>query len=423
MLTAIEKAANYFAERQNDNGSWTLKPEEIKHNEPLEYQKPLILTCEAIETLSLAKNPKFVPNIAKGMNYCLSQADEITQGFETLSHKIKVLRLAKTTYASKQLYECINLLIKNQSKEGFWPHFPMKTYNLTNFYVISSLKYFDCPAVLAKHKDWLLKHVATDKTGWGPTGEDSESQVSFTANAILSLLNCGENPASPIIQKARKFLESKQFSDGGWPSSKTTVADKSTTYATALVLQAFMLISENPFNKKIEDGIKFLLSMQLPNGGWPLVKGEKPTCYTTMHVVNTLAIYDFFKQNKNRLANLRNYVTSSQFAALLLANEFERSILISFDSLLKNAALTSNMLGSTADSIQRRIEIIKILSRIDMLGMAEIIDALKENPKFAHLNKRSHMTLIKNDLDYLKSLHLVFEDDNYRYFIVADILS
>lgn len=362
-------------------------------------------------------------NIAHGMNYCLSQANDATSGFETLSHKLKVLRLVRTTYASRQLYECINLLVKNQTKEGFWPHYPMKTYNLTNFYVISSLRYFDCPAVLLKHKEWLLKHMASDKNGWGPTGEEHESQISFTANAILSLLYCGESPISPIIQKARKFLESKQFPDGGWSSSKFTVADKSTTYATALVTQTLMLISENPFNKKIEDGIKFLLAMQLPNGGWPLVKGEQPTYYTTLHVVNTLALYDFLKQNKNRLANLKNYVISPQFATLLLENEFELSVLTSFDSLLKNAALTSHVLGSTSESIQRRVEIIKILSRTDMLGMAEIIDKLKENSKYSHLNKRSHMTLIKNDIDYLKSLNMVFEADNYRYFVVADLLS
>ena len=78
-------------------------------------------------------------------------------------------------------------ILNKQSKEGYWPGFP-KTSNLTNFIVIDSIKKYECKEALEKIKEWTLNHKAKDGIGWGLNDDDKDSQVSFTVNALLTLL-------------------------------------------------------------------------------------------------------------------------------------------------------------------------------------------------------------------------------------------
>jgi prenyltransferase beta subunit len=421
---ALERAANFLAQRQEPDGSWAIKAEDVRHNEPLEYQKTQILTSQSIHTIIVNRNASLLPIIIKGLNWVLNNASEAPLGLEALVFELKALMCTNTLSSAKRRYELISLILQQQAKEGYWPHYPLKTFNLTNFQVASILKHFDSKPALEKLRKWLIANMAQDGLGWGSIDSgDKESEVTFTANVILALLDCGQDPSSKEIQNARKFLESKQLSDGGWPSSKLTIANKSTVYATTLVLQALMLCSENPFSNKIKTGIKFLLNTQLENGGWPLVADEKtPKHYVTYYAAMTLALHNYLLENSAKLEKLGMWAKSPQHATRWLANEFEIENYNFAKTAILSSLLNSNILGSTQDAVARRKHIINILSKVGQLGVAEILDELKKNKAYEHLNKRAHMTLIKNDLEYLKSLSLISEQEN-KYFVIEDLLS
>ena len=143
-------------------------------------------------------------------------------------------------------------ILNKQSKEGYWPGFP-KTSNLTNFIVIDSIKKYECKEALEKIKEWTLNHKAKDGIGWGLNDDDKDSQVSFTVNALLTLLPCKESAKSKDIEKAIEFLESKQIKDGGWPSSNLTYPAESTTYATSLV--CLILLRTKDINSKNKESL------------------------------------------------------------------------------------------------------------------------------------------------------------------------
>ena len=71
-------------------------------------------------------------------------------------------------------------------------------------------------------------------------------------------------------------------------------------------------------------------------------------------------------------------------------------------------------------AVDRRIKIINILSKEGEMGVAEVIDALREFDEYKNLNKKSHMTQIKLDLEYLREANLVGAHD-YNYFLVYDL--
>ncbi|MEM4247670.1 MAG: hypothetical protein QXH80_00180, partial [Candidatus Nanoarchaeia archaeon] len=76
----------------------------------------------------------------------------------------------------------------------------------------------------------------------------------------------------------------------------------------------------------------------------------------------------------------------------------------------------SRILGITDKAVERRKEILKILSEQGEKDCAEIIDALKEMPRYQSLNKRSHLTQIKADIDFLRSLNAIYVTENDKYF-------
>jgi len=416
----LEKARMFLEENQQSNGSWsTVGP--LGHKEPPHYQKEIILTPEAISTLILANNKDSLASISKAMAFCMRHELSEKDHVDLWAWRAIALSHSNTEFCQKLFNQTVRFLEKQQNPTGYWPCFP-STFNLTNYSVLYAIRKCAEETVLKKARDWLFKNKAKDGFGWGFNHESSESAVSFTGNIIFASVLAGADPLIPELQEARKFLEKKQLPDGGWPSSKTTVAEKSTTYGTSFATISLMLLSENPFNKLVETGVKYLLDVQNKDGGWSLIKGERSEFYTTYYVVYALAFYKYLRENlKNpKFAYLKDKLKPQQLVQFLLQN-FEDEKFNWLSTATAKSALTERMLGSTFDSVLRRKDILQILSVKGELTIADIIDALKENKRYEHLNKRSHITLIKNDIDYLRSLNLVYEQDN-KYFVVVDLL-
>ena len=81
------------------------------------------------------------------------------------------------------------------------------------------------------------------------------------------------------------------------------------------------------------------------------------------------------------------------------------------------ALLNSRLLGSTKSAIDRRKEILRILDENGPKDIAQIIDFLREKPAYKNLNKKSHMTQIKNDVEYLRALNLIAEFEREYYLV------
>jgi len=418
---ALEKAASFLEKNQQPDGSWSIVGP-FGHKEPPYYQKPIVLTPEAILTLILSKNRRYLPLVSKAINFCLKEEVTDQDHIDLWAWKAIALALSNTETCKKEHPKIIQFLEKHQAQEGYWPCFP-STYNLTNYSVILALHRIGRESALKKAKSWLLKNKAADGIGWGFNHESKESEVSFTGNVTFALLLAGQDPLSGDLQKVKDFLLSKQLADGGWPSSKATIADKSTVYSTAFVVTCLSILSENTSAKQIEKGLKFLLDAQNPDGGWPLTKKEKSEFYTTYYASYALALYKYLKENLDspKFSYLKEKLPVQQLAQFLLL-KFEEELTNWVRTATNEALADSNLIGSTFDAVMRRKDILRTLSKTIELTPAEIIDELKKDKKYEHLNKRSHITLIKNDLDYLRSLKLVFEQNN-RYFIVADLLA
>jgi hypothetical protein len=73
------------------------------------------------------------------------------------------------------------------------------------------------------------------------------------------------------------------------------------------------------------------------------------------------------------------------------------------------AVLTSKVLGTTHRAVTRRIEIINILNKNNSLATADIIDKLQELKEYKYLKKKTHLTQIKSDVEYLKDIKLIYE--------------
>jgi lanosterol synthase/cycloartenol synthase len=98
---------------------------------------------------------------------------------------------------------------------------------------------------------------------------------------IEGLIACGEDPSSPAVKKAAKFLLSKQNPNGGWGENYLSSVNKdypedgtgaygegqSGVVQTSWALLGLME-AQCEDREAIDRGIKFLMSKQLPSGDW-----------------------------------------------------------------------------------------------------------------------------------------------------------
>lgn len=415
---SIAKAVKAFTSVQGENGGWSAK--EMQYREPHELQKDLIVTSQNIRSLIFAENPKSARAICRGIHFCADLELDPKDSFVLWAEQLRTLNLSNTKLYEKKKEKIINFLCESQ-KSGYWHNFP-RTFNLTNKFVIESLVGLNCHDTLTKSRKWFKEHKAKDNLGWGKDDEAEKSETTFTSNVIVSSILTGADPLEEYLQTAKQFLEKQQNKDGSWNSSSLTIAEP-TPYAASIATLSLMLLSDNPFNERVEKGIQFLLDSQTAAGGWPLTPKEKTEFYVTYYAIHTLAFYAHLKENweNEKIESLRKYLKPQQISSFTYQNFLTEYPKQKFKDLIHQDVLCSKAIGVTAGAIKRRLDILKILGEQGKLEIAEIIDALKKDSKYEFLNKKAHMTQIKSDIEYLREVNLVHRIDN-KYFVVFDFI-
>ena len=236
LLSSVKKAVEFLLNNQNEEGSWYSTT--IDYKGPTYLQKAISVTPQVIDSL-VYLNLEDNSQINKAILYCFKEKLDIADPTELLALQLLALNYSNTKAIGIKAKQLVEFILKKQSDEGYWHSFP-KISNLTTFFVIPSIREYECKENIEKAKNWILNSQSKDNLGWGANEEAGEAQISFTANAILSLLEADENIKNKKIQDSIEFIKSKQLKDGGWPSSSLTYNKDSTTYATALVCLALI---------------------------------------------------------------------------------------------------------------------------------------------------------------------------------------
>ena len=387
---ALENAKQFLLKNQNEEGYWSIITS-TESKGPEHLQKPIVLTSQAIESL-IYLQPEDTSQITKGIFYCFKEKLEDTDNIDLLAFKLRALSYSNVPFIQKKAKQILKTILERQNKEGFWPSFP-KSSNLTNYLVVDSIVNYPNKESLKKISSWLINHKALDASGWGINETSEKSQVSFTANVALTLLNCNEESSNKEILNSVKFLESKQMKDGGWPSSDLTYPSESTTYATALTTLVLIKTKEDINNKIIENGIKFLIDSQLPDGSWPLKKGGSPGEYfTTLDVIKTLSYYNYLKEklSDESIKEVLDNSKDKNKVINYLLREYETNIRNYFlNSTCNN--IIEKILATTPSAIKRRKIILNLLENEGEKDTADIIDGLKRLEGYKGLHKRSHL--------------------------------
>jgi len=404
--SAIEKSCDFLLNSQEKDGSWITEATDTWY---ILYQHPIILTSEAIQALIFAIKPQYIPNIQRGLYYCLQNKPSDKEDIDIHAWRLMALNFSDSPIFVGERMKIRDLICSQQTKQGYWIRFPATTM-LTNFSVVSAIKNYPVDKEFSTIKEWLVKNKAKDGFGWGFEPGEKESRDSSTAEAILTLLYCGEPPTSEVIQKARKYLESTQFDDGYWHRFRDK--SKKSVHVTATCVLALMLTSENPFSKHVENGIKFILSTQT-EGGYYLRKAVHVIYY--VHFL--LNFYMFLKNMWNLIPvkTLREGTQHPQNVTLYLFRKFDKEVEQRLNRAIYSSVVNSQMLGTTSRAVKRRIDILKILNEQGAKTTAEIIDSLKQLEQYKSLSKKSHLTQIKSDVDFLRHLKLINEHRHKFY--------
>ncbi len=419
----LKKTKNFLIKRQNKDGSWTRKAE-IEHKGPVYYLQPVVLTAQAIRTLFLIDQKESSRAIDKAINYCFKTQIIENEPVDILAYHLMALSYSNTPLFIQKQNQLVDLILSKQCQQGYWPSFP-HTSNLVNFNTVLGIKDYTQRINFEKLRLWLKSTKAKDNIGWSLNETYKESEISFTSNVVLTLIYSGEDPSQPYLQVARTFLEKHQLDDGGWPSSRLTIANESTIYGTAITLLALMFLCDDPFNEKIEKGINFLVKHQLKDGSWSLEKkGKTGQYYTTYYAVKALKYYQMLRQElKNEFfERLKNNLSYPQLLSIMIVEDFEQKTKNKYHDSIFTNIINAKLLGTTTSAIKRRKEILKILASEGEKDTAELIDSLKIIKEYEHLNKRYHLAQIKNDMTHLEALKLVNVDGRRRYFIVRNVV-
>jgi len=412
----LEKAADWLASKQKPDGSWPADRQSFSM--PVDWLSEFFVTCHASRSLLLGRMPAHVENIQRAIAFCAGHILEKGAPVSWHAMKLLALQLSDSTDNRRHAAKLVKTLIKKQDSRGFWPLYPA-TFNPTNYMVVSALAGNGTNEGLDGAARWFRNCMSSDRLGWGRDGDEKQAKVTSTAKVSLSLILCGERLDSRQLQTARKFLENRQNKDGSWNSPRFKIPSTDSTACSALAL---MFLSKSPFNDRTKNAVNWLLKMQNKAGGWPHSKGDPSTFFMTSSAMFALAFWQHLNEQWERpeIRELSERM-GKQATAVWLWRHFPAYLKERYEHLIVRSMLDSKALGSTKAAIMRRKEILRTLSKEGPGDTAEVIDRLKPLPEYAHLRKKSHITQIKNDLDYLKDINLVSLVRG-RYAVVKDFL-
>jgi len=399
----LKKSSELLLQNQEENGSWTKVAEHAGHKI---YQYPLILTSQAVQSLILTLDLSYIKTIRKGLAYCLNSDFDDKTEIDISSWAVSTLLFSNTQAYLNKAKQGVGFLLHRQNAQGYWPRYP-KTNILTNFSALRAVKEYLPEDKATIFKEWLIKNKASDGIGWGfDATEQTESR--FTSYGILSFLMCGASPGDENIQKAREFIKQNQDENGCWRLPETL----DIVHRTSLSTLVLMLTSENPFNKNVEKAVEFLISTQKEDGSYKYWSIH--SIYFT-HLLFSFYLYLKQRWNSEALVNLRKQLTHPQTMTLYLFRQFEQGIKVNLQLAIYKSVLSSHVLGTTNRAVERRQDILRVLDTQGAKTTAELIDSLKEKGEYKHLRKKSHLTQIKSDVEFLRSLNLIDEDHRKYY--------
>jgi hypothetical protein len=139
----------------------------------------------------------------------------------------------------------------------------------------------------------LSNSVSADG-GWG-WSSTAPSDSNVTALAIQALIAGGQSATSTRIISGLAYLKSTQNTDGGFGYTSSSDSD---TNSTAWALQALLAAGQDPSSAEwtinVTDPISFLLSMQLPGGGFKWqATGTQANLLATAQAVSALLCQPF----------------------------------------------------------------------------------------------------------------------------------
>ena len=399
---SLNASSNFLISLQNQDGSWNdPEPEEITRDSL--YKQPIVTTAQAIRALLFNLKPEYVSRIQKAVNYCSLVDTENIRDFGVLAWKLTAISYANTDINNLTKTKILNHLINKQEKHGFWMAYPSTNY-IVNYNVLDALKNHDIPdKTKTKFINWL-ESIRSKEGGWGFNPEDKKEYITATTASIFSLLNSGKQASSEYLIKSRKFIESKQLEDGHWiAKAEDGHRNAEATAAAALVL---MILSDNPFNQRVEKAIDYLLSIQNSKGHY-----SRESIHSIRYVTNLFSFYLFLKESLNSAESefLKSNIKNKQDITNFYYRKFESNLKSNLKLMSFQSILNSKILGTTSRAISRRIEIINILNKNKSLVTAEIIENLQELEEYKYLKKKTHLTQIKSDVEYLKDIKLIYE--------------
>jgi len=404
---ALDNSCQYLVDNQFRDGSWSIQGKKIKY---MLYHHPLIVTSEALQSLVFNIKPEYVANVKKALRYAFSSKLDEKDDMDLHAWRLSALKYSNSDIYIKEQKNSLNYILSLQSENGSWQKFP-ETNILTNYAISEAIESFPMSSrVFSNLKTWILASKSADKDGWGFRPNDTTASASFTSESILAFVNCSGDVMLDELQSAKEYLIKTQKDDGSWESPLSPGIGS--PHLTGISTLALMLTSEDPFNEQIEKAIAYLLNSQTEEGFF-----SRPPVH---HIYYTNQVLSFYLYLKDRLGSkeikeLQQYIKAPQYLTNYIFKAFKKENFNKLNRALLSATLRSKVLGTTDRAVNRRILIMDILNSLGSKTVAEIIDELKKHDGYSNLKKKSHLTQIKSDLEFLKDLKLVQEENRLFY--------